>query len=136
MRPARYCGDVLQLCERGRRFELNDQAQRVAGGFEVITHATVLAGTVHDRHAPGAERRVVHGFDGCLRVFSALHIRQHDRRCTRIQKTLEQDRVIAGNPYDRRRARSGQGPKLAHCVGQLQRRVLAVEQHPVEARSS
>ena len=127
-------GDRLELLEGGARLDLDQEANLAVRLLEIIGHPAVAAGARGRRNAANAGRRIADRRDRAARLVGVLHIGHEDRLRADVEHALDQHGVVPGRPHDRRRGAARRCLQLRHQTGDLVRRVLAVEQDPVEAR--
>ena len=122
--------DVVEVAERFARLDHRDH------GDDVVRRGGVVARpcTGHRRsEASGAERRVPRGTDGSHRLFGGVHHRHDDGFGTGVEDLADDTGFVPRHPGDRCRAGDQDRLEQTDGVGVVQRTVLQVGAHVVEA---
>jgi len=115
--------------------DLQQEAELLLRALRVIGDSAEARGAGHPRDAAYAPRRKAHGRD-CSRGFLAvLHVRDEQRLRTDIEVPLDEDLVVPRGTHDGRNGVGGDDLELRERGVDLVRRVLGVDDEPVEAGS-
>ena len=123
----------FEIPQRDTRFDLHDDAQFAVDALDVVLDAAVAIGPHGRGDASDPFRRIARRRDRLPCFLGILYPRHEKALHADIEEPFEQNRIVPRRPHDRRRGAAGHRLQLAEHHGQLVRRVLGVEQEPVEA---
>ena len=99
----------------------------------VVLNAAVVVGARRDRDAANAQRRIARGGDGLARLFGILHEGNEQGARAHVERALDDDHVVPRHAEDRLGRAAAHGLQLRQQRGDVVRRVLAVDDDPVES---
>ncbi len=123
----------FEFFERGPGLDLDQQADLGIRLLEIVGHPAVAARARRGGNAAHPAWRISHGCNRVLRFLHVLDVGHEEGRRTDVEAALDQHGVVPGRPHDRGRGAALHRLQLRQQVGDVIRRVLAVEEQPVEA---
>ena len=129
-----HATDGVEIVERLARLDLQYQADLVVRTGHVVLVAGVVAGSRAARHATQSLRGETRPRYRFARLGDAADVRDHDVRRACVEHALDPRHVVDRNAHDGRGGRTANGEQLLSDDLQIVRRVLHVEQQPIEAR--
>src|SRR5262249_34059155 len=128
-----YGRNRFQVSERGSSLNLHDYTDLVMHPLEILLHPTVSIGPDRRGDAADSFRGIAGRGDRFPRFVGVLNERDKKALHSHVEEALEQDRVVPGWTNHRAGGAAGRGLQLAVNHRKLVRRVLGVEQDPIEA---
>ena len=129
---ARHVGDLFQVAQRLAGFDLHQHAGFLGRPRVVVLDPAEARRPRGRREAAHSVRRVARRGDRLTGLLRVLHIRDQEGLNARIQVALDRHHVVPRRPHDRVRRSADRRLKLAVDHRQVVRRMLGVDQQPVE----
>src|SRR5262245_2385029 len=127
--------DRLDLVDRRLGLELDQHAELLVRALRVVLDPAEPGRPRRAAHSAHACRRVARIGDGLARLVDRLDERDQQGLRADVEHALDRDHVVPGHAHDRMHGVRRDRLQLAEHHVELVRRVLGVDEEPVEARA-
>jgi hypothetical protein len=124
--------DLVHGIDTRTAFYLQQHADVVVDGVQVVRHRAVTVAALRARHAAHALRRIASGRHRATRVFLGFDERNQQVVEADVQQPLDLHRIVPGRPAHGGAGAALQGLQLLQEHRHLVGRMLAVQEQPVE----